>query len=494
MKKNFKKNWKAVLAIIIIVFLAQKIYANFFKAVDEVVLVEKDFVELYAIGSEKTGMLESFCSVEASDDAALVAETGGKVREVYVSEGAIVEKGQKIFSLDNIPQRVAVENAKVSLTSAKLALADLLKKNDSSSSSSILKQTQQQQENLVTNARNTYLNNDLRAYPEDFDEESPAPIISGNYTCDTEGVYTIDVYASAAESGASMRITGLEDARSSASISYPTPLGDCGLEIVFPEDFRKNKVWTVAIPNTRSSSHFQAKKAYETAVSGKDIVLNNTQASPEQIARERARVSQAQLQLQSAYETLSKATVVAPVAGTLSEFDVQVGDFISAFSEAGRVKSVQQLELVSYINVDEKDYIVAGATAVIEGLETTVSRVSPTVNNTKKIKVVMDAPEKNTLTEGAQYACQIERQSDTTESNEDGGLIIPLSAISIIGQDPYVFALEKNQEGTDMAVKQKVETGSLLGSGVKIYGLDESVANIIYDARGIRDQQLILVK
>ncbi|MGB0925392.1 MAG: efflux RND transporter periplasmic adaptor subunit, partial [Minisyncoccia bacterium] len=432
--------------------------------------------------------LEAFCSVNASDDAAIIPEASGKVTKVFVSEDDLVKKGQKLFAVENTQQRVAVSNAQLSLKSAELSLSELLQNNDTESDSSILAQTTAQQETLVANARNAYLNTDVRAYPEKYDEDSPSPIISGNYTCDTEGVYELKIYASGSKSGASGTLSGLETGRVDISNEYPAALGSCGLEIVFPKEFNKSETWTIAIPNTRSGAHFAAKKAYESALSGKNIVLNNTQASPEQIARERARVNQAKLQLQSAYETLAKATVTAPVAGYLSGFEVKKGDFINTFSESGRVKSIGDLELVAYVNDDEKKYIKPFANAVVANTTTQVTSVASAIDaQTKKVKVTLSAPKDVDLVEGTQVACQIERSvlgDAVTTAGE--GVVVPLSAVSIIGQKSYVFIVENN-----MTKKHEVDTGALLGADIVVYGLDSG--EIIRDARGIREGQILSI-
>ncbi len=491
--KFVRKHWKKIIVILVVLFFVHKIYATFINKQAPVENTLSSVVEVFSLSEGKEGVIDAFCSVEARSDVAIIPETSGKVTSVSVQEGAEVKKGETLFSLENINQRVAVQNARVSLRSAELALTELLQDNDQTNTNSLLAQTALQQETLIANAYNRLLNNDLQAYPEDDPENasSAGPTINGNYTCKQEGEYIVKVYSSSTESGASISYSGLESGTVSASTSdFGTLLGSCGLELIFPKNFKKNKTWVIPVPNTRSSQYFSVKKDYENALSGKEIVLNNTQASPEAIARERARVTQARLQLESAQNNLSKTIVVAPVSGTLSGFDVEKGDFVSQGADFGRVKSIDELELVAYVNADEQGYLATDSSVDINGEATHIERVSPTVDSeTKKIKVTIAAPKDQALVEGTEQSCQITRVLSSADStiSMNGGTLIPLSALSIIGIESYVFHIQDSK-----AVQQKVETGALLGDSIVVYGLEQG--NIIRDARGIREGQDLVIK
>jgi hypothetical protein len=110
-----------------------------------------------------------------------------------------VRKGDTLFSLENIQERVAVQNAKVALRSAELALSDLENDNNSDLSGSLLSQTQKQQDILIRDAKTTFLNNELQAYPEKSDQSGGAPTLSGNYACLEEGEYILDIYSSSSK-------------------------------------------------------------------------------------------------------------------------------------------------------------------------------------------------------------------------------------------------------------------------------------------------------
>ena len=478
-----KKNYKIIIIVLIIIFIVYKIISTFSPKEEESKELHVSPVEVFSLSEIKKGNLDTFCSVETATDAALIAETSGKVESIKFDEGDFVEKGDLILELENINQRLAVQNARVSLQSAELALSELLNDNGEDTSS-LLNQTETQQNINVSSARNSYLNNDLMAYPEDYDEDSERPIVSGNYQCDTEGEYVIEVYSSAAKSGASVNVSGLENGRVSVSTDYSVPLLNCGLEIVFPKEFKKDKKWIIPVPNTRSANYISSKNTYANALSGKDLVLNQTQASPERIAQERSRVSQARLQLESAQHQLNKSYIKASVSGTLTDFNSSIGDFISMNQEVAKIKSIDDLELIAYVSPDEKKYISIGSRVTVGDSEFTIQNISPSVGIDKKIKVTVSSIEKNNLTEGTELVCSIERTSLFNDSEDK---IVPLSAVSIIGTHPYIFELKNG-----IATKREIETGAILGDSIIIYGTD--FGDIIRDARSIRDGQKVIVK
>ncbi len=314
-------------------------------------------------------------------------------------------------------------------------------------------------------------------------------MISGNYTCETEGEYALNVYASSTISGASMRYSGLEEGTGSVVTgSFGSKLGQCGLELIFPENFSKQEDWVIPIPNNRSSQYFTRKKVYENAIEGKNLVINQTEASPQEIAQERSRVEQARLRYQLAAENLSKTIVRATAAGTLAGFNLDDGQFVLSNASVAQIKTVDQLELVTYVDPKEKIFIEEGSEARAEEALTFVTAIAGAIDvNTRKLKVTLAPPVDLKLIEGTQLACSISRKTDATVL-DDSGVIVPLSAISVIGIDPFVF--EITSEG--VASRMPITTGALLGETVIIYGIESSVV-IAADARGIRDGDVLEV-
>lgn len=489
--KKILKNWKWLLFIIVIGVIGLRAYQRFGIEPEPQLVSNVVSVETYNINDGVIDPLDAICIAEAITNIQITPEVSGVVNKINIQDGQKVNKGDILFELDNIQQRVALQDARVALNSARLALSDLEADNNLSDQSSLLQQTKNQQDILVNQARNDLLNTDLRAYPQDDPEDTsrPAPKIMGNYTCTTEGEYTIEVYPSSARSGASYKFKGLESGTSSVSTTnFGTNLGNCGLELIFPEGFKKDEDWVIPIPNTRSSQYSAALSAYEQSIENRNISLNQTSASPELIAQQKGRVTQASLRYQLALDNYEKTRVRAGSNGIISDFILDEGDFTSAFVSVASLKTINQLELTTFVSSEDRSLISPDATVKVGEDVLTIGILAQSSNtNSRRFKLTAPVKNNDQYQEGEQYNCSIERNSNTIV-RDDGGFVIPLSAISIIGTDSYVFKI--NEESRAEAVA--IETGALLGSDVVVYGIEKGL--FIKDARGVINNQQVIAE
>ncbi|MFT6911201.1 MAG: multidrug efflux pump subunit AcrA (membrane-fusion protein) [Candidatus Paceibacteria bacterium] len=478
------KYWKWLVLIVILSILGVRVYDRFFAPKPPVAVAQASVVELFTLGDLLDGDISLSCQVEPVSDVAITPESSGTITNIKVEEGETVAEGDTLFEVENIQQRVSLADARVALESAESVLQEALNNNQTGSASSLLAQTQSRQDALVADALNDLFNNDLQVYPENNPEDTnrAGPTVVGNYTCSQEGKYIVDVYSSSSNSGASFRYSGIESGtRTVSTTNFGTLLGNCGLEFIFPEGFDKNETWILPVPNTRSSSYFSLKKAHETAIETRNITLNQTGLSDQELSQERARVNQARLRSQLAADNFNKTIVKAKSGGVVSGLDLDTGDYVTAFAPVGNIKTIDQLELVAYVNASEKRYVSIDSAVTVAGNETQIKNISSTVDSiTRKLKATIIAPNDIVLTEGLSVPCTIARTTDTV-TRLDGAAIIPLSAISVVGIDPYVFLL--NEDETTKAVP--VTTGAILGTQIVVYGLESG--DIISDARGIKD-------
>lgn len=490
MKKNIKKNWIWIIGIIVVSVIFLRISKTFSSSDVPEVIVPNPAVDIFTLGNTFDNVINTSCQVEPVSEVSITPEYSGVVTNVSVKEGDKIKKGDIIFGIENIQQRVAVADARVALESARSSLKELRDQNDTSSNSSLLAQTEQQQITLIESARNNLFNNDLRAYPLDDPENvtKQGPTIIGNYTCTQKGDYQIEVYRSSSTSGASFRYLGLESGTESVSTTgFGTKLGDCGLELIFPENFDKNEDWVIPVPNTRSSSYALVESRYRNAQENKNIAINQTGASSEVINQSQGRVNQAQLRYQLALDNLNKTSIKAKSSGVVTGFDLDEGDYVNAFSELGSIKTQDQLELVAFVNSDDRRYLSLDSKVTIADQETTINAISAVADSvTRKIKLIIDVPTDMNVIEGLSVACGLERQTDSV-TRLDGGITIPLSSLSIIGIDSYVFAI--NEDLVTSAIP--VTTGSILGEEIIVYDLSASA--IVSDARGIRSGQKVTI-
>jgi RND family efflux transporter MFP subunit len=209
--------------------------------------------------------------------------------------------------------------------------------------------TKETESNKVENALNQLRSTGLTAYTNDADEDAVAPEISGTFTCKAEGTYTIDVYASNADSGYSYRLSGLETGNFTASTLQAVPLGECGLRIMFDADSRySDTTWHIDVPNKLSTTYTAYKNAYELAktqaeasiaLAEQDLALakatassNNAPARSEALTRVNASIAQAEAKLSRIDSQIAERVLRAPFAGVVTDIDITPGEVATSES------------------------------------------------------------------------------------------------------------------------------------------------------------------
>lgn len=293
---------------------------------------------------------------EAEQSADLAFPVSGIVSSVLVSEGDVVEVGDILVTLEN---RALLADRQDALANIRRAVAqrDELLSGPSESERDVtsnsvdlalqaLDRTKENETRKVTNAKRLLLSSNLTAFSNDYDEDATPPTISGTYSCDNEGTYTIEVFRSGAQSGFSYRLSGLENGTFVGSVDQAIALGACGLRIQFDENSNYyNTDWQIEIPNTKSSSYTTTLNAYNLAVTQaasaialaeQDVLLaeanarnNNAPPRIEEIARANADIAQAQARLARIDSEISDRILRAPFAGTITEIDILPGETVS---------------------------------------------------------------------------------------------------------------------------------------------------------------------
>ncbi len=247
----------------------------------------------------------------------------GRVETVLVKTGDKVVKGQVLARLSAPDSQGTVDQ-----TAAALKLAEA----QYSSLNSQYATTKKQQDILVTNAHNTLLSSGLEGVPSVQDKN--VPVISGTYTCEKEGAYKLKVFTSMDnDSGHSIEYSGLESGTMSLKYDNPVALGNCGLQIRFNRNpnssFDTFTTWTIDIPNTKSASYLANKNSYNLAITNRDKILSDLQATIGQ--GDNSSVAKAQIEAaRGAYEAALGAyqtnLIVAPFDGIVSFIDKDLKD------------------------------------------------------------------------------------------------------------------------------------------------------------------------
>lgn len=271
---------------------------------------------------------QSAAPAASSGTVSLSWPKSGRVESVSVKAGDSVKAGQVLASLSAPDAAGAVAQAKGALDLAQAQYASL---------NTQYATTKKQQDLLVANAYNKLLSEGLEGTPSRQDPD--VPVITGTYTCDTEGSYVIKPYpSSAVDSGYSFNYSGLESGNAPVTFDNAVPLGHCGLQIEFTdtEPFSSNTIWTIDIPNLKSSVYLSNKNAYDLAVNTREKTLADLSA---QIGKGDGTLSVAEAQIeaaQGAYDAAEGAyqnnLIAAPFDGivTFVDPDLKIGAAASA--------------------------------------------------------------------------------------------------------------------------------------------------------------------
>jgi HlyD family secretion protein len=294
--------------------------------------------------------------VEAKNTAELAFPTTGIVTEVFVDEGATVKQGQVLATLGSSQQVAQRNEALAALQGAEARLEKLLKGADATdkdlaqvklqNAELALARTQAQEQQKVDNAMAVLLSDNLEALSVDPKESAEAPTVTGTYTCEEKGTYTLNVYGSNAYTRYSYRMSGLEEGVSAIATQQPAPLGSCGLFIQFdPEGLYEGSTWIIEIPNTRSGTYVANESSYKLAVKQQaDAVAEAEEAldiarleaagvtgdaRSEDVREAQASRAQAEAQIANIDALLSDRSIVAPFDGAITDVSILKGEAAS---------------------------------------------------------------------------------------------------------------------------------------------------------------------
>ena len=250
----------------------------------------------------------------------------GIISHTYSSLGSRVYAGSVLADLNMSDLMAQLHTAEAGLTIAK--------QNASSSQKNLANVTAEQ--NAIVASAWQSMRSNFVSVSTDVLTSNPAPTISGSYTGTVDGSYVMNVYASGEPNGASFNYSGLESGTEPVTTNTDVPLGTHGLFVRFsgsvPVSGYMYSVWTVDIPNTRWSGYAGALKNYQTALETRDKAIASAQANVGTTGLSSvndAEIAQAQASVESVTAKIQNAQIVAPISGTVTQFDAKVGQFAS---------------------------------------------------------------------------------------------------------------------------------------------------------------------
>lgn len=420
--------------------------------------------------------------IVSEQKAALRVEASGQVTSSPVRAGDYVERGSLILTLSNADLRAQVSQAQAALDLQEARLADTLSSSIAGPNGTSLIE---QQNTAVTSAYQTLLNTGLAAYPQEDPEdvETAAPTISGTYTGNEEGAYIIETYRSGTSSGASFRLSGLEEGFGSVSTTNPTPLGTQGLYILFPNEPTYQLIdqeWVVAIPNTRASGYLAAKNAYDAARESRTVSLQQSVSDDLDLSAQRAQVAQARAQLEAAVAQLAKTVVRAPFSGEIITTPPRTGEYASVGQTVTSLVNNAGTYARIYVSADERALIDVGDTAQInKKVEGTVTNIAGAIGPNGKVEVIVTPTMQEGLIIGD--AADVRIQGTSTASGDSQ--LLPLSAVKPRADGSVLYQVSEGGVLTAL----EVETGSIIGNSIEILSPLPQGAVIATQARGLQD-------
>jgi HlyD family secretion protein len=431
---------------------------------------------------------------EAKQQADLAFPLVGISKAITVEVGDYVEPGDILAILDTSALESDRQEALAGLTSAVADRGELisgpadpertvtnetvrLKKN-------ALATTKLIEESKIANARRTLLSSQLTAYTTDADENSVAPEVSGTYSCDTEGAYTLSMYKSDSPSGYSYRLEGLEAGSYTASVEQPIALGKCGLKLLFdPTSTYSGSVWHIDIPNKMSATYTINKNAYELAqvqassaiaLAGQEVTLaevtadkSNATPRPEALVRADAQVAAAQARVNRVDASISDHIMRAPFAGTVTDISIKVGETATTEPIITLVAS-SEFEVTARIPEIDISKLMAGQKVDMVFDAQSNETVTGTVSF-----ISLDATEIDGVSYFEAYMT-LDNQPDWMRSGLNADIDIILSQESNTLRIPKRFLIKNNESFA--VLKQTDDTFATTTIGVTLEGNDGFVA------------------
>ncbi len=411
--------------------------------------------------------------VTAATDLNLSFSSSGLVQSLPVSVGSKVQKGQILAMLLNNNEYAAL----------KLAQANYDKVAEGNSTEEIavaqvaLDSAKLVQDTLVANAYRELLNASL-VPTLSSGTLGTAPTITGTYSGQTEGSYSI--YPHATGTGGYFSYSGLETGTGTISTTAPMPLGTKGLYIQFAPDYvtNQNDVWTVLLPNTASPAYLSAYSAYQNALKNRDSAIAAAQANLDlkKAAARPADLAAVQASVDQAMAVYENTILRAPASGTIVHVDTKLGERADAQKEVIVLQDIAHLYVEADINETSIAKVALGQRVAMTldafgpnvAFSGTVAEIDPSATTSDgvvnyKIKVSVEngmaadatemAPSKDAVRPGMNANMTI------TAWDHSNVIAVPKAALSIEADGTYVRVVTDDKN--DKFEKRKVQTGSL---------------------------------
>lgn len=442
------------------------------------------------------GALSLVGDVRSVSEAKISTEASGRITRVNVALGSIVGAGSILAEIENSAQRAAVLQAEGALEAARASLPNL----DSS----------------LENARGSAVTTLLGAYAavENSIRDAVDPLLSNpEHSTPTFVVLTTDSQAKITienDRGSFNQIL----ARHKTQAASVTVSSDLIEELARTEtEVRKTQVYietvlkalndaidsptfsasdraTALTEATGARTSLNTSLAAINAARSALLVADNNANGSSGISAASASLKQAEGTYNASLAALEKTRIRAPIAGTINNFTLKLGDTVSPGMQVAVVSNNSALEIIAFVTEDERSRLSVGETVTIEGgVKGTVTKIAPALDPvTRRIEVRIGLPSRvEGLVNGQSVRVTLH---GAPSKPHNGPFRIPITALRIETDRTVVFTVNASSTLTALPV----EIGALTGDYVEVRSGLSSDTEIVVDVRGLQEGDTVSVR
>jgi len=432
--------------------------------------------------------------VQSANEAQIHTQTSGPITHLYHELGDYVPAGGVIAEIDNASERAAVLSAQGALEAAQAGVQKSGNLFDLSKSSAVdtIKSVYSSNYDLIHSKLDVVLSN-----PTGFSPLFVLPVTDQSLLnkvlserVQVEGILT-------KESARAGTLTASSDLKT----EIITATGETQAIKTYIDDL--SALLNVSISSqtysqTTINGFIATASAARATVSGSLTSLTGasqalasaqtTGDTPSAASASDASLKQAQGALDSANANLEKTLIRAPISGTLNNLSINLGDFVSGFQQVAVVSNNGALEIVAHVSSEDRASIAVGSKVKIENeYDGVITSIAPAIDpSTKKIEVKIAFNGKaNDLTNGQSVHLDIARTAKKV--TQSSTITLPIASIKINADTSVVFTVDENKH----LVAHAVTTGNLIGDKIQILSGVTPDMQLVTDARGLKDGQVV---
>ncbi|MBM3439358.1 MAG: efflux RND transporter periplasmic adaptor subunit [Bacteroidetes bacterium] len=201
-------------------------------------------------------------------------------------------------------------------------------------------------------------------------------------------------------------------------------------------------------------------------------------------------------QMATLKKQISLFTVAAPVAGIADEVNIKVGETFTGFGATGpqiRIVNTNTLKVVADVPENYLGRVKVGTTLVVEvpdagtSYTTSIKMASQVINpNTRAFNIEAAIPGSTGVRPNQVAVVRIR------DYFVPGAISVPVNVIQTDENGKYVYVMEKNAAGNDVAIKKPITVGEAYGDKIEVKsGLTAGMQLITAGYQSVYDRQVI---